>query len=80
MRGVQKRVGGDRGKAVTVLRETCRAQLKRFDTTIEEDNTILKCLGTEDHRLQIAVTYRREKKVLLKHIIENWDGTLVRVK
>lgn len=81
LKGVQKRVGGDRDKAVTVLRETCRAQLDRFASTIEEDAKLLKNeTGTAEQwqRLSKAIQYRREKKILLRTIIDYWDGTVVR--
>lgn len=77
LNGVLKRVA-DRDKSVMILRETCRAQLQRFDTTIAEDTQILDDCGADDWRLRTAVTYRRGKKMLLSDIIENWDGAAVR--
>lgn len=75
VRAIKQLVGGDHSKTVTILRELCRAQLDRFETSIDEDTSILENLMEEDEeRLRTAVLYRREKKILLKNIVDNWDG------
>lgn len=76
MRAVEKRVGGDKQKAVTLLKETCRAQLGRFNTSIEEDANLLNGLADKksNDRLRLAILYRREKKLLLKMLIDEWNG------
>lgn len=74
LRRVMKRIGGNKEKAVKLLREMCRAQLERFDTTAEEDTLLL---GNEDasssYRLNLAIRHRRSKKVLLQNVIEKWE-------
>lgn len=74
MRAVKKRVGGDCDKAVTLLRETCRAQLDRFDTSVEEDTKLLKQQRDDGSRFSMAVQYRREKKKVLRQLVDEWDG------
>lgn len=75
LRAVEKRVGGDKQKAMTLLKETCRAQLDKFGTSIEEDTRLLKeSTGEKSSRLCLAIQFRREKKMLLKKLAEEWNG------
>lgn len=75
LKAVEKRVGGDKQKAITLLKETCRAQLHKFGTSIEEDTKLLDGLINEKmSRLRLAIMYRREKKLLLKKLVEEWNG------
>lgn len=75
LRAVEKRVGGDKQKAITLFKEICRAQLDKFETTMEGDTRLLNELTDEkSSRLCLAILYRREKKILLKKLAEEWNG------
>lgn len=76
VRAMKSRLGGDNSKAVTLLRELCRAQLDRYETTADEDSSILK--EVQSQRMDLAVRYRRAKKLLLQTVIEKWDGKKIK--
>ncbi|XP_078429596.1 rubisco methyltransferase family protein [Wolffia australiana] len=55
------------GQICRVIRDACRSALSGYQTTIEEDESILEA-GSLDKRLEIAVWIRKGEKKVLKQI------------
>lgn len=66
---VTKKIGSEEG-AKTTLREVCDAELKTMATTVEDDISVLKeAVSGKNGRLELAVRYRKEKKILLRDVM-----------
>lgn len=74
VRAVQKRIGGDREKAIALLRKMCALQIDLFGSSVDDDTDLLQTNNVKDsHRASLAIRYRRSKKLLLQKIVDEWE-------
>lgn len=74
VRAVQKRIGGDRQKAITLLRKMCALQIDLFESSADDDTDLLQTKNvTDSHRASLAIRYRRSKKLLLQKVVNEWE-------